>query len=951
MSHELPYLAAVGLVVLAIVALGLRRRILLRVAVRNIGRRKAQVVLAVAGLLVATSILSGSFVIGDSLNFAIRAEVFRGLDMIDETVALGTTQGSNPFFNESTYDDLAARRSAMPHVDGLAPRIVVRVSVLHEAVELFEGQALLIGFDPSVDPGFFVRGDGSASDGSELNFSQAFVSEELGRAIETAAGDFVTVYTGPLNTRFEIRDVLRLGGKGAWLGAPVLFVPLTSAQFFLGSFGQINEIVVSNDGGVEDGVAATGAAVAELDAALGPGHPYEILEIKREMLEGADEASGFLTQLFTLLGTFTVVAGLMLIVSIFTMLAEERKPEMGIERAIGMRRSHLTQLFTLEGFLYALASAALGAIAGLVVATVVIFLINQILIGQGLDLVPRWEASSLLLGFAFGFLITIVTIALASARISKLNIVRAVRNIPEPTVRRATLGQLLTGAVLVVLGLLAGGLGYSNQDAVLFSPGIALAALGAAQLAHRRVGSRAAFTLAGAFIVTWLVLPFGWFPGVQPRIELFIVTGVMLVFGGVLLVIFNGSILLSILPRLIARRRRFQPVLRTAMAYPMNRPFRTGLTIAIFALVIFTIVVMASIQALIGSNVDALTRDASGGYDIFGITSPRSPLLDFDARLENTSVAGRLDFHDGLLFAPTRLTPPGGDPVFYEAYGIDARFAYQNGFTTHARSARFLTDRDVWLEVLANPNVTVVDRNVQPVDFGPPAGNLRIGVGDFVGLETLAGERTVEVIGILDSIAVRGVFLQADLVRQDFGSTGPSFFLFKVAAGEDPDDVAKDVERAFLPWQMQTIVLASVVAENLEVTFAFFDLLEGYLAMGLLVGIVGLGIVTIRNVTERRQEMGVLRALGYRRGMVLQSLLLETSYVALLGIGLGVVLGVLLAYRISVDFFVASEAFIVPWERILLVTGVAYVMSVLATAWPAVRASNYPPALAIRYIE
>jgi len=65
MSHELPYLAAVGLVVLAIVALGLRRRILLRVAVRNIGRRKAQVVLAVAGLLVATSILSGSFVIGD----------------------------------------------------------------------------------------------------------------------------------------------------------------------------------------------------------------------------------------------------------------------------------------------------------------------------------------------------------------------------------------------------------------------------------------------------------------------------------------------------------------------------------------------------------------------------------------------------------------------------------------------------------------------------------------------------------------------------------------------------------------------------------------------------------------------------------------------------------------------------------------------------------------------
>jgi putative ABC transport system permease protein len=169
--------------------------------------------------------------------------------------------------------------------------------------------------------------------------------------------------------------------------------------------------------------------------------------------------------------------------------------------------------------------------------------------------------------------------------------------------------------------------------------------------------------------------------------------------------------------------------------------------------------------------------------------------------------------------------------------------------------------------------------------------------------------------------------------------------------GEDPDAVAKDIERAFLPWQMQTLVLATLVAENLETTFAFFDLLEGYLAMGLLVGIAGLGIITLRNVTERRQEMGVLRAMGYRRGMILESLLLETSYVALLGIGLGVVLGILLSYRISVEFFVGEEAFVIPWGRIFLVTGVAYVMSVLATASPAIRAARFSPAEAIRYIE
>jgi len=955
MSHEVPYLAAVGLVVLAVAALAVRRRILFRVAVRNIGRRKSQVVLAIAGLLIATSILSGSFVIGDSLNFAIRSAVFRDLDLVDETVTLGGAQGASPFFDLSVYDGLRDRLSAMPHVDGLGPRVDVRVSVLHDQAELFEGQAFLIGFDPVADPGVFVLADGSSSTGAELtaSFFQAFVTSSLASAIEAGPGDTIRIFGGAAPALFEVVDVLREEGKGGWLGSPAVFMPLPSAWLYLNATGRVNEIVVSNVGGAEDGAVATAEAVAELDSALGPGHPYTIREIKQEGLDDADAAADNLSQIFTLLGTFTIIAGLMLIVSIFTMLAEERKTEMGIQRAVGMRRSHLTQLFTLEGFLYALASSALGAVMGLAVAAVIIFAISQILSGDGIGLVLRWEASSLLLGFSLGFLLTLVTIALASGRISKLNIVRAVRNIPEPPVHRATWGQVAAGAVLLIAGLAAVVLGYQEKRVLLFSPGMALAALGAGQLAYRTIGRRIAFTAAGGFIVAWLVAPIAWFPGVQPEITLFIATGVMLVLGGVLLVVLNNGLFIAVLPRLAARRRRLQPVLKTAMAYPMNRPFRTGLTIAIFALVIFTIVVMASIQGIIGRTVNAITQEASGGYEIFGITNPRIPVSDFDGLLANSTTAAKLAYHEGLLFAPSRLTVPGSNESrFYEVYGIDSRFVNRNGFSFFARSGRFATDRDVWREVFANPDVGVIDRGVQPVDFGPPAGNLRLEVGDRVGLRNAtSGTRSVEIVGILDSVAVRGVFLGEGVVRSEFGSTTPSFFLFKVGVDEDPDAVAKEIERLFLPWQMQTIVLATLVADNLEVTFAFFDLLEGYLAMGLLVGIAGLGIITLRNVAERRQEMGVLRAMGYRRGMILQSLLLETSYVALLGIGLGVVLGILLSYRISVDFLAAAEAFVVPWERILLITGVAYGMSLLATASPAVRASRISPAEALRYIE
>src|SRR5438552_15874304 len=53
-------------------------------------------------------------------------------------------------------------------------------------------------------------------------------------------------------------------------------------------------------------------------------------------------------------------------------------------------------------------------------------------------------------------------------------------------------------------------------------------------------------------------------------------------------------------------------------------------------------------------------------------------------------------------------------------------------------------------------------------------------------------------------------------------------------------------------------------------TMGVFNLLEAYLALGLIVGISGLGVITMRNVVERRQETGALRALGFRTARVLQ---------------------------------------------------------------------------------
>jgi ABC-type antimicrobial peptide transport system permease subunit len=45
-------------------------------------------------------------------------------------------------------------------------------------------------------------------------------------------------------------------------------------------------------------------------------------------------------------------------------------------------------------------------------------------------------------------------------------------------------------------------------------------------------------------------------------------------------------------------------------------------------------------------------------------------------------------------------------------------------------------------------------------------------------------------------------------------------------------------------------------------------LIQGFMGLGLIVGVAALGVISARAVVERRQQIGVLRAIGFRRGMV-----------------------------------------------------------------------------------
>ncbi len=110
-------------------------------------------------------------------------------------------------------------------------------------------------------------------------------------------------------------------------------------------------------------------------------------------------------------------------------------------------------------------------------------------------------------------------------------------------------------------------------------------------------------------------------------------------------------------------------------------------------------------------------------------------------------------------------------------------------------------------------------------------------------------------------------------------------------------------------------------------------------------------MLAVRNVVERKPVIGTLRALGFRKQMILRTFLVELSFVAVLGILLGLILGIALAYNLftSMDLFADAE-FIIPWPNLALILIFAFVASVLATLSPSIRASKMPPAEALRQV-
>ncbi|HEV7662947.1 MAG TPA: ABC transporter permease [Chloroflexota bacterium] len=123
-------------------------------------------------------------------------------------------------------------------------------------------------------------------------------------------------------------------------------------------------------------------------------------------------------------------------------------------------------------------------------------------------------------------------------------------------------------------------------------------------------------------------------------------------------------------------------------------------------------------------------------------------------------------------------------------------------------------------------------------------------------------------------------------------------------------------------------------------------LLGGVAAVSLVVGGIGIMNIMLVSVTERTREIGIRLAIGAQPGDVLSQFLVEAVVLSILGGAIGIVIGAGTALLLPI---VVGWATVVPWNAIVLAFGVSAAIGVFFGIYPARKASQLDPIIALRY--
>jgi putative ABC transport system permease protein len=713
---------------------------------------------------------------------------------------------------------------------------------------------------------------------------------------------------------FELVEKVRPEDEKYWdeyRTTPKAFVSLgTAERLWASRWGAISLLRLPADESLRESNPRFGEA--RLRDAIDPAAMgVSVLPVKQLGLAASAGTTPF-DGLFLGFSFFLIAAAVMLVALLFQLGIQQRMSELGTLAAVGVGRRRISRLLSQEGMIVAAAGATAGVAAGVLYAWLVIYALTTWWVAAistpFLRLHVGW--ASLVIGWFVGVIVSWMAIRWSIWRTA-----------------RVPVNRLLAGALDVC---------QSKGNA-------------------SRRGSRLyVLSAVGLTIVMTALVFIGQKLGGEAQAGVFFATGALLL-----------VYLLTLLRyRMISRgSRRFSRLeFRLPMLAALNmarNPGRSTLTIGLVAAASFLIVAVSAFrlntgEAGTGGFEFLATSDQPIHYDLntadgrreLGFSDAASQRLN-DWRVFSLRVAAGADASCLNLYQPKQPRVLGVPAALLQRGG----FGWSAAASGYADNPWTALDADLGRDASGTPIVPGV------LDMSTAVYSLHLGgVGSQLTINDAGGRPvTVQVVGLLENSVLQGNLLvsEGNFLKLFPDTGGYRFFLIERVKGDVPRDVSGDGIPTRQPGAPMPATLESALAEEgfdvvdareqlaqfLAVQNTYLSTFQSLGALGLLLGTIGLAVVQLRSVLERRGELALMRAGGFGRKRLTWMVVCENAVLLVGGLAVGCI-----AAAVALIPQWAPHGASVPWGTLAALLGAIAIVGVVA-GWLATRRALVAPIL------
>ncbi|MFB0545214.1 MAG: ABC transporter permease, partial [Asgard group archaeon] len=343
----------------------------LKLAIRNLNRRKVRNVLTVAGIIFSVSLVVGVNIASDSLEL----EVYKLVEKITGQTDIVISREDGKTFDDSLIDTI----ETIEGVAAVAPRLQ-RTAVIraHTGENWNATSATILGIDPIRDRPFGELKDYNTSANIDDLIEQRkniVLSETLidgiagevdGQIVNISYGEDITLsYYNPEKgskkiAHFTLKAYAKTEGKviEAGTGTGVAFINIDKARWIFGvKQGHVDRLLVNLS---EEAKKDPFIIVDKIKAAIGD--KYDVIPVKENSLREATSIISGISMLIEISGLIALAATVFLIANAMVMTVSERTFEIGVLRSIGSGKLQIFRLFLYEICVLGIIGSLIGAV-------------------------------------------------------------------------------------------------------------------------------------------------------------------------------------------------------------------------------------------------------------------------------------------------------------------------------------------------------------------------------------------------------------------------------------------------------------------------------------------------------------------------------------------------------------------------------------------------------------